>query len=111
MIHVTKPKIKNKRVNMWTVWKTNPRWQKYNDFMNEEGEGYNPHPRYIRCSVEKKEIFPGKFYTVGEATDLLTQLRDSLPKHTDPSKIKRCQEWIAVLESHLSPITPDSESM
>jgi hypothetical protein len=25
----------------------NPAWIAYNDFQNEGGEGYNPHPKYV----------------------------------------------------------------
>lgn len=31
--------------------KINPAWKAYNDLINEGGEGFNPHPKYIASTV------------------------------------------------------------
>ncbi len=31
----------------------NPKWAEYNNAMNEGGEGYNPHPKYIATSATR----------------------------------------------------------
>ena len=34
----------------------NPKWKSYNDFQNEGGEGYNPHPKFIRTqAIEQRQ--------------------------------------------------------
>ena len=32
----------------------NPKWKAHNDFYNEGGEGYNPHPKYINRDAPAK---------------------------------------------------------
>ena len=83
--------------------KLNPEWKKYNDFYNEGGEGYNPHQKMI-CNtnyVDKKNIL-NKMYTYDEAMQMLKKLEESLPKHTDPEKIKTCKNFIQIFTQVLA---------
>ncbi len=33
------------------MFKTNPAWAAYNNAMNEGGEGFNPHPKFIKSAA------------------------------------------------------------
>lgn len=39
--------------------KLNPAWVEYNNSMNEGGEGYNPHPKFI-CSPATRAAGPAR---------------------------------------------------
>ncbi len=49
----------------------NPKWTEYNDAMNEGGEGYNPHPKYIaapvRAASATAKMIAGKMRTQADA--------------------------------------------
>jgi hypothetical protein len=49
----------------------NPKWIEYNRVMNEGGEGYNPHPKYISAPVaataSARKMIAGKARTYEEA--------------------------------------------
>lgn len=35
--------------------KLNPQWIRYNNFMNEGGEGYNPFPKFLENNEKKDD--------------------------------------------------------
>lgn len=48
----------------------NPKWTEYNNSMNEGGEGYNPHPKYIASVAAPagvRKMIAGKARTYDEA--------------------------------------------
>lgn len=48
----------------------NPKWLEYNRLMNEGGEGYNPHPKYIAQVARPAgaaRMISGKFRTHADA--------------------------------------------
>ena len=85
---------------MWKALKQNPEWKKYNDFMNEGGEGYNPHEKMIPSTKKYMTIF-NKEMTVEDARDMLAKLESSLSKHTEERKIEGCKNCITILQNQL----------
>lgn len=57
------------------AYKINPKWLAYNNVVNEGGEGYNPHPKYIAAPIVNKSarkiVYGGMPYTADELRDLL----------------------------------------
>ena len=48
----------------------NPKWAEYNRVVNEGGEGYNPHPKYIAAPQQvasARKMIAGKARTYDEA--------------------------------------------
>ena len=87
-------------MEMWSKRQLSKKWVEYNDFFNEGGDGYNPHKKYEE--VQQKSIKIGKKeYTVEQAREMLKELEESLPKHTDVKKIEGCKDCIQMFKSVL----------
>lgn len=71
MLYYSAHALNGSALNQGTRMQINPKWAEYNRVMNEGGEGYNPHPKFIaaaaRPAVAATRMIRGKARTHADA--------------------------------------------